>query len=95
MDKWGNGGPAVILVNGALSDRSSSSELAQLLASRFTVYSFDRRGRGGSTDTKPYSVTSEIEDIEDSDRQRGRLCLRVRQIVWGEPGTASSLGARR
>jgi pimeloyl-ACP methyl ester carboxylesterase len=62
-DKWGNG-PVVILVNGALSDRSSNAELAKLLASRFTVYSFDRRGRGGSTDTKPYSVTREIEDIE-------------------------------
>jgi pimeloyl-ACP methyl ester carboxylesterase len=29
-----------------------------------TVYSYDRRGRGGSTDTKPYSVEREIEDIE-------------------------------
>jgi len=62
-DKWGKG-PAVILVNGALSDRSSNAELAQLLATRFTVYSFDRRGRGDSTDTKPYSVEREIEDIE-------------------------------
>ena len=62
-DKWGKG-PAVILVNGALSNRSSNAELAQLLAARFTVYSYDRRGRGDSTDTKPYSVKREIEDIE-------------------------------
>jgi pimeloyl-ACP methyl ester carboxylesterase len=61
-DKFGKG-PAVILVNGALSTRSSNSELAQLLAPRFTVYSYDRRGRGDSTDTKPYSVKREIEDI--------------------------------
>jgi pimeloyl-ACP methyl ester carboxylesterase len=62
-DKWGTG-PAVILVNGALADRSSSSELAQLLATHFTVYSYDRRGRGDSGDTRPYSVKREIEDIE-------------------------------
>ena len=62
-DKWGTG-PAVIVVNGALSDRSSSSELAQLLAPHLTVYSYDRRGRGDSGDTAPYAVQREIEDIE-------------------------------
>ena len=62
-DKWGKG-PAVIVVNGALSERSGNSEFAQLLASSLTVYSYDRRGRGDSTDTKPYSVQREIEDIE-------------------------------
>ena len=61
-DKVGKG-PAVILVSGALAARSSGSELAQLLAPNFTVYSYDRRGRGDSTDTKPYSVKREIEDI--------------------------------
>lgn len=57
-------GPAVIVVGGALSDRAGSLELARLLAAHFTVYSYDRRGRGGSTDTRPYSVQREIEDIE-------------------------------
>ena len=61
-DKVGKG-PAVIVVNGALATRSSGSELAQLLAPRFTVYSYDRRGRGDSSDTKPYSVRREIEDL--------------------------------
>jgi pimeloyl-ACP methyl ester carboxylesterase len=56
-------GPAVILVNGALSTRSSTAELTQLLAARFTVYSYDRRGRGDSSDTRPYSVEREIEDM--------------------------------
>ena len=62
-DKLGKG-PAVIVVSGALSERSSSLELAQLLADHSTVYSYDRRGRGDSTDTKPYSVQREIEDLE-------------------------------
>lgn len=62
-DTLGNG-PTVILVNGALSDRSSNSELAQLLATHLTVYSYDRRGRGDSADTQPYSVQREVEDLE-------------------------------
>jgi pimeloyl-ACP methyl ester carboxylesterase len=59
-------GPAVILVAGALCSRSfwSGPELAKLLAPRFTVYNYDRRGRGDSGDTKPYAVKREVEDIE-------------------------------
>lgn len=58
-------GPALIVVDGALCTRSSNSkaELAGLLAPRFTVYSYDRRGRGDSGDTLPYAVDREIEDI--------------------------------
>ena len=62
FDKYGKG-PALILVGGALSDRTAGAELAQLLAPHFTVYSYDRRGRGDSTDTQPYSVQREIEDL--------------------------------
>jgi pimeloyl-ACP methyl ester carboxylesterase len=62
-DKVGSG-PTVILVDGALAVRASGSSLAELLAPNFTVYSYDRRGRGDSTDTKPYSVEKEVGDIE-------------------------------
>lgn len=59
-------GPALILVDGALTVHSSGSgsELAKLLAPHFTVYGFDRRGRGDSGDTLPYAVDREIDDIE-------------------------------
>src|SRR6266513_1425363 len=65
FDQQGHG-PALILVNGAMSTRSDSSkpELARLLAQHFTVYAYDRRGRGDSGDTKPYAVDREIEDID-------------------------------
>lgn len=56
-------GPAVILVEGAMGVRTSGTALAKLLAPTFTVYCYDRRGRGDSTDTKPYSVEKEVEDI--------------------------------
>jgi pimeloyl-ACP methyl ester carboxylesterase len=61
-DKTGNG-PILILVLGALNSRKSGAKLAKLLAARFTVLSYDRRGRGNSTDTAPYSPQREVEDI--------------------------------
>jgi len=59
-------GPSLILVDGALSSRSASlnTPLAALLALHFTVYTYDRRGRGDSGDTPPYSIEREIQDIE-------------------------------
>jgi pimeloyl-ACP methyl ester carboxylesterase len=65
FDKQGDG-PALILVDGAMTTRSSGSkpELAGLLARDFTVYTYDRRGRGDSGDTGPYAVEREIEDID-------------------------------
>ena len=63
FDKFGKGA-ALIVVGGALSDRTGGAALAKVLAPHFTVYSYDRRGRGGSTDTAPYAVAREVEDIE-------------------------------
>jgi pimeloyl-ACP methyl ester carboxylesterase len=62
-DKQGHG-PAVIFVDGAMSTRSGKQDLAKLLAEKFTVYTYDRRGRGDSGDTKPYAVEREIEDLD-------------------------------
>jgi pimeloyl-ACP methyl ester carboxylesterase len=56
-------GPALILVTGALGVRSDPM-LAALLEPYFTVYNYDRRGRGDSGDTPPYAVQREVEDIE-------------------------------
>ena len=66
FDQLGKG-PAIILVGGALEQRAMDSETAQLaplLAQHFTVFHYDRRGRGDSTDTLPYAVEREIEDID-------------------------------
>ena len=56
-------GPVVILVSAALADRGGTTRLANHLAQRFTVINYDRRGRGKSTDTQPYAVQHEVEDI--------------------------------
>lgn len=56
-------GPAVILVGGGAVDRSENVPLVPELAPHFTVYNYDRRGRGDSGDTLPYAVEREIEDL--------------------------------
>ena len=57
-------GPPVILVSGASTARSIHSQLAELLAADFTVFNYDRRGRGDSDDTPPYAIQREIEDLD-------------------------------
>lgn len=63
-DKLGSG-PPLVIVNGALSVRTFvfARKMAEEFAKSFTVYNYDRRGRGESGDTKPYSVRKEIEDV--------------------------------
>jgi len=59
-------GPPLVLVDGALNSRAFglNGPLAKILASRFTVVTYDRRGRGDSGDTPPYAAQREIEDLE-------------------------------
>jgi len=66
-------GPAIILVDGAMCYRTFGpmGPLAALLAPRFTVITYDRRGRGESGDNKPYAVEREVEDIEALVNQAG------------------------
>lgn len=58
-------GPALIIVDGALCSRTfgPSAKLAAQLAPRFTVFTYDRRGRGASGDAYPYAPAREVEDI--------------------------------
>jgi pimeloyl-ACP methyl ester carboxylesterase len=62
FDRLGEGSP-VIVVCGAMCDRALMRPTAEELAKHFTVFNFDRRGRGDSGDTAPYAVEREIEDI--------------------------------
>ncbi len=58
-------GPALILVDGAFGSRTfgPNGPMIPLLADKFTVYTYDRRGRGDSGNTAPYAVEREIEDL--------------------------------
>jgi pimeloyl-ACP methyl ester carboxylesterase len=58
-------GPALVLVDGALCSRAFGpmKAVSAALQSHFTVFRYDRRGRGDSGNTLPYSVEREIEDL--------------------------------
>jgi len=59
-------GPAVVYVSPAFSHRAfdpAMGQIAAALAPHFTVYTYDRRGRGESGDTQPYAIEREIEDL--------------------------------
>jgi pimeloyl-ACP methyl ester carboxylesterase len=64
-EKLGNG-PPVVLVDGAFCHRAFGPmpALAALLSKHFTVFHYDRRGRGDSGDTAPYAVEREVEDLK-------------------------------
>ena len=62
FDRLGDG-PPVVVVGGAMCDRALTRPTAEELAKHFTVFNYDRRGRGDSGDTPPYAVEREVEDL--------------------------------
>jgi pimeloyl-ACP methyl ester carboxylesterase len=92
FDRIGDG-PPVILVDGALCSRAMGpcGPLAALLAAHFTVFTYDRRGRGDSGDNAPYAVEREIEDLEALVDEAGGAAS-----VWGvSSGAVLALEATR
>jgi pimeloyl-ACP methyl ester carboxylesterase len=83
FDRSGEG-PPVILVCGGSTDRMVNAPLAALLARRFTVFNYDRRGRGDSGDTPPYTVQREIEDLDAVITAAGGSAC-----VWGSSSGAA------
>jgi hypothetical protein len=66
-------GPALIMVDAALGFRGfgSMGPLAARLGTDFTVFTYDRRGRGESTDTPPYAVDHDIKEMADHNDVNG------------------------
>lgn len=87
-DKTGDG-PALIIVAGAFQDRMAMSVYAEPLSKRFTVYNYDRRGRGESGDTQPYTVQREIEDIDALIQEAGGSAF----VFGGSSGGVLTLDA--
>ncbi|GAA4616837.1 alpha/beta hydrolase [Actinoallomurus liliacearum] len=86
-------GPAVILVDGALCHREFGpmGKLAEELKSRFTVYTYDRRGRGQSGDASSYDPAREVEDLAALIEEAGGSAL----VGGVSSGAALALEAAR
>jgi pimeloyl-ACP methyl ester carboxylesterase len=61
-EQSGQGAP-LVLVHGTSADHSRWKPVLAQFESQFTVYSMDRRGRGGSGDNLPYHIAREYEDV--------------------------------
>lgn len=72
-------GPPLILVDGAFCYRENgpASQLAPLLAEHFTVFAYDRRGRGASGDAPLYSIDHEVEDLRSLVKEAGGSAVAV------------------
>ena len=76
-------GPALVFVDGAMCYRASgpSQPMAAALAEHFTVFTYDRRGRGDSSDSGPYDVQREVDDLDAVIREAGGQACRPRRVV--------------
>jgi pimeloyl-ACP methyl ester carboxylesterase len=92
FDRAGSG-PPLILVDGALCYRASGpmKPLSALLSQQFTVFTYDRRGRGESSDRPPYAIDREVEDLDALIAEAGGSAF-----VYGiSSGAALSIEAAR
>lgn len=56
-------GPPIVLVHAATADKEAWNLVKALLADVNTVWSYDRRGRGGSGDSAEYGLDREAADV--------------------------------
>ncbi len=85
-------GPPLVLVFGALSDRQARfATPGHLLDRDFTVFTYDRRGRGDSGDATNYSVQKEIDDLAAVIREAVREAGQAAGTPGSEPGTKAHL----
>ena len=84
-------GPALVFVDGAMCYRASgpSQAMATALAEFFTVFTYDRRGRGDSSDSGPYDVQREVDDLDAVIREAGGQAL----VLGVSSGAALALEA--
>lgn len=56
-------GPALVITHGSIATKEQWLPASEFLAENFTVYAYDRRGRGTTGDTADYTIGTEVADI--------------------------------
>jgi pimeloyl-ACP methyl ester carboxylesterase len=85
--------PALILVHGAAADHTTFRVIGPRLAERYAVHAIDRRGRGGSGDTLPYTIEREFEDVAAVAEAIATETGRAAAVVGHSYGGRCALGA--
>lgn len=87
--------PALVIVGSVFDDVGSPmlTTLATRLSERFRVVLFDRRGRGGSGDTLPWSREREVEDVAAVLESLGGGPVHVLGLCTGAGLVLQALGA--
>lgn len=78
-------GPPVVMTGGGLNNAAMFAELVDQLSPNFTVYNYDRRGRGRSGDGNPdeFTVDLELADMEAVVRAAGEGCYLFANCTGG------------
>jgi pimeloyl-ACP methyl ester carboxylesterase/GNAT superfamily N-acetyltransferase len=86
-------GPPLVLVHGASADHTTFRVVGPIFGQRFTVHAIDRRGRGASGDTAPYSIEREFEDVAAVASALARQSGAPVDVVGHSYGGRCALGA--
>ena len=86
-------GPGLLLVHGTAGDHTTFRVVGPRLGAEFTVGAMDRRGRGASGDTLPYSIEREFEDVAAVAEQMAAQAGRPVPVFGHSYGGRCALGA--
>jgi pimeloyl-ACP methyl ester carboxylesterase/GNAT superfamily N-acetyltransferase len=86
-------GPPLILVHGASADHTTFRVVGPVFGERFSVHAIDRRGRGASGETPPYSIEREFEDLAAVASALAREASAPVDVVGHSYGGRCALGA--
>jgi pimeloyl-ACP methyl ester carboxylesterase/GNAT superfamily N-acetyltransferase len=88
-------GPPLVLVHGTSADHTTFRVVGPILGERFTIHAIDRRGRGASGDTLPYSIEREFEDVATVASRLAAEAGGPVDVVGHSYGGRCALGAAR
>ena len=86
-------GPPILLLHGTTADHTTFRTVGPMLGTTYDVYAMDRRGRGESGDTLPYSIVREFEDVLAATDALARERGVPLDVVGHSYGGRTSLGA--
>src|SRR3954453_21074071 len=89
----GTDGPPLLLVHGTTADHTTFRVVGPRFGETRAVHAMDRRGRGASGSTLPYSIEREFEDVVAVAEEVAAAAGRAVDLVGHSYGGRCALGA--